>query len=313
MVMPDEAKAEKEVVKETLKEAIQNVQSPADAERVLDELEQVASEVSEAQAAKGAEASPAAPAEAVAQAAATAPPELKATATLAAVAAEAVTPAAKGAQTLKAAQEVFLPESQAARPPRELVKPRGYLQEAVLRRMSPLQAWDAWLFIAVNHLPHTKLTNTLMYTLTAVTIGGAAWYAGTIYAWLHGARGGRRAVREMAVATTLATWIVEYPIKAYFRRKRPFIDIVRALVIGKKPGSWSFPSGHTASSFASALVLSSVWPRYRALFYALASLVGFSRVYLGAHYPGDVLSGAMFGTVLSDLARRGLRAALRRG
>ena len=72
-----------------------------------------------------------------------------------------------------------------------MVKPRGYLQEAVLRRMTPLQAWDAWLFIAVNHLPHTKLTNTLMHTLTAVTIGGAAWYAGTIYAWLRGARGGR--------------------------------------------------------------------------------------------------------------------------
>jgi membrane-associated phospholipid phosphatase len=310
--MPDEPNTEKEVVKETLKEAVQNIQSPDDAERVLDELEKVASDVSEAQAAKGTEATPAKPAEAVVQAARAAPPEHEATATLAAVAAESIAPQAKGEKTLEAAQELFLPESRAERPPLEIVKPRGYLQEAVLRRMNPLQAWDAWLFIAVNHLPHTKLSNTLMYTLTAVTIGGLAWYAGTVYSWLHGVRGGRRAVREMAVATTLATWIVEYPIKAYFRRKRPFIDIVRALVIGKKPGSWSFPSGHTASSFASARVLSSVWPRKTPLFYALASLVGFSRVYLGAHYPGDVLAGAISGTVVSEVARRALRAVLAR-
>ena len=111
---------------------------------------------------------------------------------------------------------------------------------------------------------------------------------------------------------TVATWLVEYPIKAYFRRKRPFIEVVRALVIGKKPGSWSFPSGHTASSFASAGVLSTVWPEYRAAYYALAGLVGLSRTYLGAHYPGDVLSGALAGAVLGELTRRATRAILAR-
>jgi undecaprenyl-diphosphatase len=303
---------EKQRVEETLKDAIQEVQSPAEAERVLDDLEQIAGGVTEAQAGKGAEATPVSPPTAVQAAASAAPPGQKATATLAAVAAEAVAPAAKGQTTLEAAQEVFQPEAHGQQPASPIVKPRGYLQEAVLRRMSPLQAWDAWLFIAINHLPHTKLTNTVMYTLTFVTTGGTAWYAGAVWAWLRGAKHGRQAVREMAVAATVATWLVEYPIKSYFRRQRPFIDIVRALVIGKKPGSWSFPSGHTASSFASARILSSIWPRYTAAYYAVACLVGFSRTYLGAHYPGDVLSGAFAGTLLAEIARRALRAVLAR-
>jgi membrane-associated phospholipid phosphatase len=97
---------------------------------------------------------------------------------------------------------------------------------------------------------------------------------------------------------------VEHPVKAIFQRRRPFVDVVRALIVGKKPGSWSFPSGHTASSFAAAWVVSKRWPRLSPLFFALAALVGTSRVYVGAHYPGDVVSGAGAGVLLSETAYR---------
>ena len=303
---------DKQRVKETLKDAIRDVQSSDDAERVVEQLERTATDLTEADAARGAQATPLTPPQAVEDAAATAPPSERASAALAATAAKVVAPEPQSGITLQAAQEVFQPEAQGMRQVPELIKPRGFLQEAVLRRMSPLQAWDAWLFIGVNHLPHTRLTNTLMYSLTVAMTGGVGWQVGTLIAWLRGARRGRRALREMAVCVTVATWLTEYPIKAYFRRRRPFIDVVRALVIGKKPGSWSFPSGHTASSFASAWVLSTVWPEYRPAYYALASLVGFSRTYLGAHYPGDVMSGALSGTVLAELTRRVLHAALAR-
>jgi membrane-associated phospholipid phosphatase len=101
----------------------------------------------------------------------------------------------------------------------------------------------------------------------------------------------------------VTTWVVEHPVKSFFRRKRPFIDIVRALVVGKKPGTWSFPSGHTASSFAAATILSQCWPQARPYLFGLASLVGFSRVYAGAHYPGDVVAGAALGMLLARLTR----------
>ena len=111
-------------------------------------------------------------------------------------------------------------------------------------------------------------------------------------------------VEQLLPSVVVATWLIEYPIKAFFRRRRPFSRIVEALVIGKKPGSWSFPSGHTGASFASAWILSLVWPRLAPVFVGLAGTVGFSRVYVGAHYPGDVLSGAILGTLLSETVRR---------
>jgi membrane-associated phospholipid phosphatase len=115
------------------------------------------------------------------------------------------------------------------------------------------------------------------------------------------------AVKRLLPSVVIATWLVEYPIKAFFRRRRPFARIVEALVIGKKPGSWSFPSGHTASSFASAWILATVWPKRAAVFFSLAGTVGFSRIYLGAHYPGDVASGAALGMLLSEMVRRVVR------
>jgi undecaprenyl-diphosphatase len=89
----------------------------------------------------------------------------------------------------------------------------------------------------------------------------------------------------------VASWSAEYPVKAYFRRRRPFIDVVRALVVGKEPGSWSFPSGHTCAAFAAAWILGRYWPRTRPIF-GIAATVGYSRVYVGAHYPSDVPTGA---------------------
>jgi undecaprenyl-diphosphatase len=111
-------------------------------------------------------------------------------------------------------------------------------------------------------------------------------------------------IREIVLPLTVTTALVEFPIKAYFRRRRPFITIIQAIVIGKKPGTWSFPSGHSASAFAGAWLFNRNFPKRWGLRYVLASLVAFSRIYLGDHYPGDVASGSLLGLVFAMFFRK---------
>ena len=69
----------------------------------------------------------------------------------------------------------------------------------------------------------------------------------------------------------------------------------------RMPSSTSFPSGHSASAAAFAVAVGDVLPALRLPLGAAASVVAFSRVYTGVHYPGDVLVGATVGTLLGRL------------
>ena len=189
-----------------------------------------------------------------------------------------------------------------------LKRPLALLRTEVLRRMQPYQAVDTRIFLAVNGLPHPPLANQAMSSLTNVMNAGMGWIIVLACAAAVDRQRGQRALRQVPAPLWIATMTVEFPIKYYFRRQRPFIDLVQAIAVGKKPGTYSFPSGHSAASFAGAWLLSRHYPRLAPLWYSVAALVGFSRVYLGAHDPGDVLSGAVLGTVFAEVARRGVDA-----
>jgi undecaprenyl-diphosphatase len=112
-------------------------------------------------------------------------------------------------------------------------------------------------------------------------------------AWLGGQKG-RRAGLATAVAALGTSYLVQEVIKPVARRKRPFVDR-DVVVVGIKAEDASFPSGHTASSFAAATALSAYYPKVGALAFALATLVGISRVHLGHHFPSDVAIGSIIG------------------
>lgn len=88
-------------------------------------------------------------------------------------------------------------------------------------------------------------------------------------------------------------------LKNVFKRIRPFLShdelISHAILL---PKGYSFPSGHTSSSFCAASVLSKYIVTHKALCYLLSACVGFSRLYLNVHYPSDVLVGALLGTII---------------
>jgi len=77
------------------------------------------------------------------------------------------------------------------------------------------------------------------------------------------------------------------------------------------PATYSFPSGHATVSFACATVLALAVPRLSLPLFTLAVLISFSRVYVGVHYPFDVLAGAVLGIAIA-IALRTLGAVLRR-
>jgi undecaprenyl-diphosphatase len=93
-----------------------------------------------------------------------------------------------------------------------------------------------------------------------------------------------------------------YGIKLLVDRRRPGLDPLVHL-----PTDPGFPSGHAATSFAGATMLSAFAPRYRAVFFLLAAGIAFSRVYVGVHWPLDVLAGAALGAALASAALTSLR------
>jgi membrane-associated phospholipid phosphatase len=86
-------------------------------------------------------------------------------------------------------------------------------------------------------------------------------------------------------------WLATNRAKAIIERPRPDPDLWR-----DTPGGWGYPSGHTSSAFAVATVVAALLPgRWRWVPFALAAVVGFARMYVGVHYPMDLIGGALIG------------------
>jgi len=116
------------------------------------------------------------------------------------------------------------------------------------------------------------------------------------------------------VFTATCVWsadLIALGLKAATGRPRPFETIPQAdPLVGATVGQ-SLPSGHAATSFAGAVVLSYLLPRSAPYLFLLATAIAFSRIYVGVHYPSDVVAGAALGAAVG-LAGIALLRLLRR-
>ncbi|SDE69717.1 undecaprenyl-diphosphatase [Mucilaginibacter pineti] len=97
-------------------------------------------------------------------------------------------------------------------------------------------------------------------------------------------------------SSTLLSYGFTTLIKQIVKRPRPFIQNISITPV-YRPGGYSFPSGHSSSSFATATALSIAYPKWYVIApaYLWAGATGYSRMYLGVHYPTDVATGAVLG------------------
>ena len=171
--------------------------------------------------------------------------------------------------------------------------------------------WDLSLFRILNEVPSAvaSVLTPLVHLFLPIGIGIAiVLIAGYVVAWT-------RSVLPLAAgaAAAGAAWALANAAKVIANRPRPYQVVADAVLRQPPAHGTSFPSSHTAVTVAVVIALVPFLPRALAwVAIAYAILVGWSRVYLGVHYPLDVLAGAGIGMAVGGLVLLALGVLLRR-
>lgn len=156
-----------------------------------------------------------------------------------------------------------------------------------------------------EHLRFEPL-NAVMRAVTGLGNAGLVWIALTVTLLIF--RRTRRAGVACALALVFSLLLTNLALKNWVRRPRPFAELETLTLLIGQPSEYSFPSGHASSSFAAGWAMFRTLPRRWGIpALALAVLISLSRLYVGVHYPTDVLGGAVVGIAAASLALRLLR------
>jgi len=170
-----------------------------------------------------------------------------------------------------------------------------------LNLIALLQHYDTILFQFLNHLVAHPLWDGFWVIITTQKY----WMAPLLVVWLvllwRGGRRDRLAALLVLLAIGASDMIGARLLKPGIGRVRPCYELQNVRLLVSCGGKHSFPSNHAANAFAAAVTLSFFYRRYSRYFFSTALLVGLSRIFVGVHYPGDVLGGFILGSLCALL------------
>jgi undecaprenyl-diphosphatase len=169
---------------------------------------------------------------------------------------------------------------------------------------------DVALYAAIAQTPTPSLDRAMARLSHAADYSRLSLLSAGALAATAGPHGRRAAVDGLASVAVTAS-IVNLGVKPLGRRRRPDRAVAQVPVARhvRMPSSTSFPSGHSAAAFAFATGVGHVLPTPAIALLGLATLIAYSRVHTGVHYPGDVVAGAVIGTGLAQLTTHTLDRA----
>lgn len=157
-----------------------------------------------------------------------------------------------------------------------------------------LQALDGNILLFIQEHVRQPWMDGFWKAITHLGDGGFLWIAAAVALLLW--KDTRKAGISASFALVIGALITNVALKNIVARIRPYEVVEGLMRIIERQHDFSFPSGHTCASFAAAFALYKTLPRrWGIACLVLAALISLSRLYVGVHYPSDVLGGAAVG------------------
>lgn len=157
-----------------------------------------------------------------------------------------------------------------------------------------LHSIDVFILEFVNLSYHNFILDNLSLIISNMGLI-YFWVIISIVLYLFGDKKGKSIAKKMIVVLVVTTILTQL-IKIIVMRPRPYNELSNLILLDLGT-DYSFPSGHTSTSTAMAYVLSCEYKRW--ILMSIPVIVGFSRLYIGVHYPSDVLGGFLLGLVIA--------------